>query len=342
MGERIENEAELEARLSAPTAEVCDLMGRLEGDLLLLGVGGKMGPTIAKMAKRAIVAAGVRKRVIGVSRFSSGGLQRELEAAGIETIAADLLADDALDSLPDAANVLYLVGMKFGTTGAEAMTWAMNALLPGLVARRYRGSRIVALSTGNVYPLTDVATGGPTEEHPVGPIGEYAQSCLGRERVFQYGSEAYGTPVTLLRLNYAIEMRYGVLLDIARTVHAGRPVDLRMGYVNVIWQGDAAEVTLRAFDLCASPPAILNLTGPETVSVRDVANRFGALFGKPPIFDGTESETALLSNASRCQALFGGPRVSLEQMIEWVAHWVAIGGRTLDKPTHFDQRDGKF
>ncbi len=342
MANLIETEAQLEDVLSEPAPEVGEALAALDGDILLLGVGGKMGPTMAKMARRALDAVGSRKRVIGVARFSAGGLEAELNRCGIETIACDLLEDHALELLPCVSNVVYLVGMKFGTTGAEVMTWAMNTYLPALVARRFRSARIVALSTGNVYPLTPVTSGGPTEEHAVGPVGEYAQSCLGRERMFQFFSERYGTPVTLIRLNYAIDLRYGVLLDIAQRVRAGLPVDVSMGYANVIWQRDANAIILRSFGLCASPPAVLNVTGLETASIRDVARRFGRAFGVEARFTGVEAETALLSNASKSARLYGPPGTSLEQMIERIAHWVTIGGRTLGKPTHFEQRDGRF
>lgn len=341
MSKLIENEHQLEEVLSAPAAEVCESLARLEGDLLLLGVGGKMGPSLARLARRAIDRAGVRKRVIGVSRFSGDGLRRALEAEGVETIASDLLEEGAVETLPDAANVIYLVGMKFGSTGNEPLTWAMNVDLPARAARRFRASRIVALSTGNVYPLTAADGSGPSEDHPVGPIGEYAQSCLGRERMFQYYSQRYGTPCVLIRLNYAIDLRYGVLLDVAEKVYARRPVDLSMGYVNVIWQGDANAAILRSLERCASPPEILNVTGPK-VSIRDLAERFGRAFNAAPVFTGTEADTALLSDASKAVRWFGPPRVSLEQMIEWVAHWVKIGGATLGKPTHFESRNGKF
>lgn len=338
----IETEAQLDDVLSEPTPEVCDALARVDGDLMLLGVGGKMGPTMARMARRAIDLAGLNKRVIGVSRFSTGTLENDLNHAGVETIPCDLLDDHALELLPCVPNVIYLVGMKFGTSGAEALTWAMNCYLPALVARRFRSARIVALSTGNVYPLTPVASGGPKEEHPVGPVGEYAQSCLGRERMFQYFSKLLKIQSALIRLNYAVELRYGVLVDVAQRVFAGAPVSLGMGYANVIWQRDANAVILRALGLCESPPSILNLTGPETVRICDVAKRFGELFGVEPRFEGAEGETALLSDASKCAKLFGPPSVPVEQMIEWIAHWVKIGGRTLGKPTHFEQRDGRF
>ncbi|MCS7315620.1 MAG: NAD(P)-dependent oxidoreductase [Bryobacterales bacterium] len=338
----IRTEEELEERLSRPNPADVEFMRRLEGDLLILGVAGKMGPSLARRARRAADEAGVRMRVVGVARFSNPRVREELEAAGVETIGADLLDDDQLRALPDFPNVIYMAARKFGTTGNECLTWALNTYLPGRVAERFRRSRIVAFSSGNVYPLVPVAQGGPTEATPPDPVGEYAQSVLGRERMFEYFSARYGTPVALLRLNYAIDLRYGVLVDIARRVYERRPVQLAMGMVNVIWQGDANSVALRALGLCETPPAVLNVTGPETVSVRSLARRFGERFGVEPIFEGTEAPTALLSDASRCHRLFGYPEVSLEQMIEWVADWIRSGGALWDKPTHFEVRDGKF
>lgn len=338
----IGNEQQLEDILSRPSEADAKAMAALEGDLLILGVAGKMGPSLAHRARRACEAAGVRKRIIGVARFSNPAAQKQLNDWGVETVAADLLEAGALDKLPDAPNVIFMAARKFGSTGAESLTWAMNTYLPALVAQRYRESRIVAFSTGNVYPLTPVAHGGPSEQHPTGPVGEYAQSCLGRERMFEHFSGQYGTRVTLLRLNYAVEMRYGVLHDIGAKVYGRCPINLRMGHANVIWQGDANSVTLRSFEHCGSPPFILNLTGPETVSVRWVARRFGEHFGIEPVLEDTESDTALLSNASLCQRLFGYPGVSLEQMIEWLAAWIRQGGGTLNKPTHFETRDGRF
>jgi nucleoside-diphosphate-sugar epimerase len=338
----IANEQQLEDLLSRPSEADVRAMAALEGDLLILGVAGKMGPSLARRAVRACEQAGVRKRVIGVARFSEAKLRGELEEWGVETVAADLLAPGALDALPDAPNVIHMAARKFGSTGAESLTWAMNSFLPGLVAQRYRNSRIVAFSTGNVYPLTPVLHGGPTETNSTGPVGEYAQSCLGRERIFEHFSLLYGTPCVFLRLNYAIELRYGVLLDIGSRVFARHPVNLAMGHANVIWQGDANSVCLRAFEHCKTPPLILNLTGPETVAVRWVAKRFGELFGIDPVVEGSESETALLSNAAHCQRLFGYPTVSVEQMIDWIAAWIGMGGSTHNKPTHFETRDGKF
>ena len=317
-------------------------MMALEGDILILGVGGKMGPTLAKQAKSAIDLAGITKQVIGVSRFSTPGMREGLHEAGIETIAADLLSEDCLQNLPNIQNVILMAGRKFGSTDNESLTWAMNSYMPGRVADRFRDSQLVIFSTGNVYPLTRVSHGGATECLPPAPTGEYAQSCLSRERICTHFSSQFGTQMAILRLNYAIDLRYGILLDIAEKVYTEQPIRLEMGNVNVIWQGDANAVVLRAFAHCQSPPLILNVTGPETVSIRYLAGRFGALFNKPPRFEGEEAETALLSNASRCHRLFGYPRVSLEQMIEWVAEWVRIGGTTLRKPTHFEVRDGKF
>ena len=338
----IRSEAELEERLSRPSPADRDFLRELEGDLLILGVAGKMGPSLARRARRAAEEAGVRKRIIGVARFSNPAVREALEAAGVETIAADLLEDDQLRALPEVPNVIYMAARKFGTTGNEYLTWALNTYLPARVAERYRHSRIVAFSSGNVYPLVPVVQGGPSESAPAEPLGEYAQSVLGRERMFEYFSARYGTPVALLRLNYAIDLRYGVLLDIGWKVHQRRPVNVAMGMVNVIWQGDANSVALRALGLCQAPPAVLNVTGPETLSVRSLALKFGQRFGVAPILEGSEAPSALLSDASRCHRLFGYPEVSLDQMIEWVAEWIRLGGAMWNKPTHFEVRDGRF
>lgn len=338
----IDHLTDLEELLSRPTPGAVESMKRLKGDLIILGAGGKMGPTLARMAKRASDQAGIARRIIGVSRFSEPGLQDRLDSDGVETIVCDLLDRQAIKDLPDCSNVLYMTGRKFGSTGNEGLTWAMNVFLPGLVAERYRKSRFVAFSTGNVYPFTPPESGGPTESDPTGPVGEYAQSCLGRERMFEYFSWKNGTPVTILRLNYAVEMRYGIVLDIARKVYSGIPIPLAMGYVNVIWQGDANAQTLQTFDHCASPVKVLNITGPETLSIRTLAETFGRRFGKEPVFEGSESDTALLNNAGQAAQLFGSPTVSIDRVIEWVAHWIEIDGPTLDKPTHYEQRNGKF
>ncbi len=314
----------------------------LDGDVLILGVGGKMGPSLAVRMRRALDQAGSRHRVIAVARFSNPGVAEAMKSAGIETITSDLLEPGALSRLPDSPNVIFMAAMKFGTTGGEHLTWAMNTYLPGLVAERYRSSRIAAFSTGNVYPLVPAVSGGATEFTPPNPVGEYAQSALGRERMFEYISRAYGTPVVILRLNYANELRYGVLLDIGQRVFERRPVDLRMGAVNVIWQGDANSICMRSLAHAQSPPLILNLTGPECVSVRYLANEFGRRFGIDPVLDGEEHATALLSNASRATALFGYPSVTPGQLIDWVAAWIGMGGSTHGKPTHFETRDGRF
>ena len=340
--EYIEDSEQLEEVMSQPTPEVIEAIREMTGDLLILGVGGKMGPTLAKLAKRAIDASGSDKRIIGVSRFSALDLRSDLNQAGIETIVCDLLNETELQELPDVPNVVFMAGRKFGSTGNEPLTWAMNTYMPGRVAEKYRNSRIVVFSTGNVYPLTPISHGGATEMHPVEPIGEYAQSCLGRERVFEHAANQFGTRLAILRLNYAIDLRYGILLDIAEKVYCEKSVDVTMGAANVIWQGDANAVVLRTLLHCQSPPIILNLTGPEIVSSRWLATRFGEIFGKAPVFEGVEAETALLSNAARCHQLFGYPRIALEQMVQWVAHWVEIGEMTLGKPTKFEVRDGKF
>ncbi len=339
---RIEDVEHLEALLSEPTPAVVETLGRLSGDVILLGVAGKMGPTLACMVRRASDLAGVRRRVLGVARFSSAAVEARLQSQGIETIRCDLLDPGQLDRLPDVPNVVYLAGMKFGSTAQEALTWAMNAYLPALVCRKYRSSRIVAFSTGNVYPLTPVSRGGSVETDPPGPIGEYAQSCLGRERMFEHFSRTLGIPLALIRLNYATELRYGVLVDLALKVKADAPIDLRMGHLNAIWQADASAMALQAFDAVASPPFVVNVAGPETLSVRRVTEQLGRLLGRPVTFTGSEAIDALLSNAQLAHRLFGYPRVSVQQMLLWIADWVRRGGPILDKPTHFDVRDGRF
>lgn len=333
---------ELEAKLAEPSERLSSDLASLDGDILVLGVGGKMGPSLARLAKNGIRKAGVNKRVIGVSRFSNQEARSELEESGIETISCDLLNDEELRKLPDVKNVIYMAGNKFGTTGNEHFTWAMNSYLPGRVAEKYKDSRIVVFSSGNVYPFSPVGLGGVNESVPPAPVGEYAQSCLGRERIFEYFSHKYGTPMVMFRLNYAIDMRYGVLLEVARAVNEGRPIRLTMGHANVIWQGDANEMAIRSLTECTNPPNIINVTGPETMSIRWAAQEFGKRLGKEAVLEGQESESALLSNASKSHQLFGYPRVSLLQMIDWVSEWVQAGGRTWNKPTHFQEREGKF
>jgi nucleoside-diphosphate-sugar epimerase len=338
----IRDEAHLDDLLSEPTDGVVRAMRTLEGDIIVLGVAGKMGPTLARMAKRASDAAGVKRRVIGVSRFSSPELEQRLAGWGVETIRSELLDRDALAALPDAPNVVYMAGMKFGSTGQEWRTWAMNVYLPGLVAERYRSSRIAVFSTGNVYGLCSVSSGGSREGDELNPTGEYAMSCLGRERIFEHFSRVDGTKMTILRLNYACEMRYGVLVDIAQKVYSGRPVSLSMGYLNTIWQRDASAMSLESLAHVATPPNVLNITGADILSVRKLAGEFGVRMGKTPTFEGKEATDALLNNSNKAFALFGKPPVSVSQMLDWIADWVARGGASLAKPTHFEERAGRF
>lgn len=337
-----QNEEELEEALSMPTPEVIELVKKLKGDIIFLGVAGKMGVSMARMVRKACEKAGIKKRIIGVSRFSSEGQRLLLENAGIETIKGDLLEQEFINSLPNAANVFYLAGMKFGTQGNESFTWAMNSYLPGLVADKYKNSKIVAFSTGCVYPLVSYKSGGSKETDAPQPIGEYAQSCLGRERLFEFGSHKHKTPVSLIRLFYAVEMRYGVLVDIATKVFSEEPVDVTMGYANVIWQGDANAMILQAINYCESPPMPLNITGSELLSIRETALKFGNLMHKKVIIKGNEVDTALLGNAGLSFKLFGKPKIPVDKVIEWTAKWIEGEKKLLGKPTHFETRDGKY
>jgi nucleoside-diphosphate-sugar epimerase len=340
--EKITTVAELEDQLSRPTDYVVETIRQLDGDMLILGVAGKMGPTLARMAKRASDAAGKKRRVIGVARFSNPSHQSDLGQLGIETVRADLLDQKQLDALPDAPNVVYMPAMKFGSSGQEALTWAMNTYLAGMCAQRYCKSRIVAFSTGNVYGLSPVVLGGSTETATLNPLGDYAQSCLGRERMFEHFSRTLKIPTALIRLNYATELRYGVMVDMAQKVFAGETIDLAMGSFNAIWQGDANGMTLASFAHVASPPFVLNVAGPELLSVRAVCEEFGRLMNKPVTFTGTESPDALISNGQLGHRLFGYPRVPVAAMMRWIATWVMSGGASLGKPTHFETRDGKY
>lgn len=335
-------EEELREVLSRPYAEDVEMAERLKGDVIVLGAGGKMGPTLVQRLMRALRKAGNGLNVYAVSRYSDEESRREIEGSGAQVVSADLMAERDLQSLPDCRNVIYLVGMKFGASGRKAQTWAVNTYLPGRVAERFPDARIVALSTGNVYPIVPVDSKGSTEQDEPGPIGEYAQSCLGRERILQHFSLQNGTAVCLIRLNYAVEGRYGVLLDIASRVYHGEPISIEMGFVNLIWQGDANSYTLRALEYCKSPAEVLNVTGPEILSVRTLAHQFGERFGRIPRFSGVEAETALLSNASKCHSLFGPPRVALEDVVELVAGWIEKGAPIHGKPTKFSVRDGQF
>jgi len=337
--ERFESVAALEDFMTEPTPALIEDLARVPGDILVLGAAGKMGPTLARLAKRA--APG--KRVVGVARFSDPAARASLEAAGVETVACDLLDRSAVTALPRLDNVVFMAAMKFGAAGNPALTWAMNVHVPAIVAETFAAARIVAFSTGCVYPFVPVAGGGATEDTPaVPPPGDYANSCAGRERMFEHFSARLGTPGRLIRLNYAIDMRYGVLHDVATKVRDGVPIDLGMGHVNVIWQGDANAAALRCLAHATMPTTPLNVTGAETVSVRRLADAFGRRFGRTPIVTGTEAKAGWVSNAARMVAELGPPRVPLEAMIGWTADWLQRGGASLGKPTHYEVRDGRF
>lgn len=333
---------ELDDLLSEPTAQVVDTLRRFPGDVVILGVAGKMGPTLARMVRRASDLAGSSRRVIGVARFSDPAVAARLQAWGVETITADLLDREQVARLPDAPLVVYMAGRKFGSTGQESLTWAMNAYLPALVCERYRQSRIVAFSTGNVYGYVPVSSAGSLETDPLRPVGEYALSCLARERMFEHFSRTQGTPTAIIRLNYACELRYGVLVDLALQVWRNEPIDLAMGAFNVLWQADANAHALCAFADCGSPAVPINVTGPETLRVRDVCERLGTLLDRTPQFVGTASADALLNNASAALGRYGSPRVSPEELLVWIADWILRDAPRLDKPTHFASRDGRF
>jgi nucleoside-diphosphate-sugar epimerase len=337
--DRFADVAALEEFMTRPSALLGEELARLDGDIMILGVGGKMGPTLAGLAKRAAP----NKRVIGVARFSEAGLRAKLESWGVECIAADFLDRKAVSALPRTANIVFMAGRKFGTSGAEDLTWAMNVMVPGLVAEQFAGSRIVAFSTGCVYPFVSVLGQGATESVPANPPpGEYANSCVGRERMFQYFSRTTNTPGRIIRLNYAIDMRYGVLHDVARKIREGRPIDVSTRHVNVIWQGDANAQVLRALLHCTTPTSPLNVSGPETVSIRALAAAMGQRMGKTPEIVGSEAATGWLINTAEATKLFGYPLVPLAKMVDWVAEWVGAGRASLDKETHYDTRDGTF
>jgi nucleoside-diphosphate-sugar epimerase len=332
----------LDDLLSEPSDAAIGAMRALAGDVLVLGAGGKMGPSLARMIRRASDLAGRTRRVIAVSRFSDGNVEANLHAAGVDTIRCDLLDAAAVETLPEAPHIIFMVGRKFGSTGLESLTWAMNCYVPAIVCRRFARSRIVAFSTGNVYGPTPLTDGGSKETDQTRPVGEYAMSCLGRERIIEHFSRANGTPAAILRLNYAVEMRYGVLVDLASRVLAGLPIDVVVGACNVIWQADANAMAIAALPRAESPPLVVNVAGPEQLSVRDTALELGRLLSRSVTLSGTEADDALLSNGSLGWTFFGRPRVPAARLIAWTADWLARGGTTFGKPTHFQSRDGRF
>ena len=333
------DEVELEDRLSLPSPSLPALLAGIPGALIILGAGGKMGPSLARMARRCDPA----RRVIAVSRWSDAASAAALRDLGVDTISADLLDPRALAALPDAPNVVFMAGQKFGTTGSPAATWAMNAAVPAFAAERFARSRVVVFSTGNVYPLTPLERGGSVETDPLAPVGEYASSCLARERLFTAASERHRTPVAIVRLNYAHDLRYGVLTDMAARIVRGEAIDLRMSAVNVLWQGDANALALAALSRAAAPePYVVNVAGPNVLRTRDLAERLGVRLGIAPVFSGEEGTDALLSNSARMTELLGDALLPLDVLIDWVTEWIRAGNRLLGKPTGFERRDGRF
>ena len=335
-------EEKLNELLTTPSDKLVADIAKIKGDIMILGAGGKMGPTLAILAKNAIVKAGIEKRVIAVSRFSDQIALDLLHSNGVETISCDLLDHESLEALPEVENVIYMAGRKFGTDGQEYLTWAMNATLPAFVAYKFRKSNIVVFSSGNIYPIVPLSSGGCTEDDKVSPVGEYAMSCLARERAFEYAANQYGTPIFIYRLNFAVDLRYGVLFDCAKKIMDGTPISLSTPCFNFIWQGSANEIAIRGLLHCGVPAVKMNVTGPETVSIKAASIKLGKLLGKDPIFEGSDQGNAYLNNASRAMELFGYPEVSADTLIRWQAEYILDGGRTIDKPTHFEERKGSY
>ena len=337
------NEEVLNEMLTTPSQALITDIAKIQGDIMILGAGGKMGPDMCVLAARAARAAGIEKKVYAVSRFSDAAAAKRLENEGVTIIAVDLTADGALEQLPECENIIFMAGRKFGTNGNEYLTWGMNAGLPTLVARRFRNSRIVAFSSGNLYPKVSTCSGGATEETAPNPVGEYPMSCLARERAFEYAAKVYGTSVCIMRLNYAIDLRYGVLHDIAQTILAGKPVDLSaMPSFNCIWQKDANEAAIRLLLHTSPDVSIVNVTGPETAGVKRTAEQLAKGLGKSVTFVGQEASTAYLNNAGKMFSLFGYPTACLDTLIQWQYEWLNCGGRSLGKPTHFEEREGNY
>lgn len=335
-------EEKLNELLTTPSEALISDMKKISGDIMILGAGGKMGPTLAVLAKNAIKAAGVEKRVIAVSRGSDKIATQLMLDNDIEVIAADLLDKEKLYALPEVENVIYMAGRKFGTDGNEWQTWAMNATLPAFVADKFKKSNIVVFSSGNIYPIVPLSSGGCTEKDKIGPNGEYTMSCLARERAFEYAANTFGTKIFIYRLNFAVDLRYGVLFDVADSIMKGNPISLATPCFNFIWQGSANEIALRGLLHCESPVKVMNVTGPETVSIKKAAIMLGELLGKEPIFEGEPGNDAYLNDASQAMEIFGYPSVSANTLIRWQAEWLLDGGRTLGKPTHFEERKGSY
>lgn len=333
---------DIEAKYTRPSAVFLEDLKNIEGDFMFLGIGGKMGPSMAKLLIDGLQANGQPRKVYGVSRFSDPDSRAYLDSLGIETIACDLLNDEALNALPEVKNVIYLAGFKFGATGKEDFTWAMNTYLPGRVAEKFKNSRIVAFSSGNVLPFVDVHSAGADESVTPEPIGEYAQSTLGRERIFTYFSKKNHTPMLLYRLNYAVDFRYGVVMEIAKQVYNNQPIDIRTNNVNVIWQSDANEIAIRSLLHCDNPARVLNVTGPEVLSIKWIAEKLALALDRTPIFINEPAQTALLNNASECHRIFGYPKVGILEIIDITAKWMLNGGEEFGKDTHFQERGGKF
>ena len=335
-------EEKLDALLTEPSEALIEDVKKIKGDIMVLGAGGKMGPTLCLLAKRAIEKAGIEKRVIAVSRFTDKFATELLHNNNIETISCDLLDKEKLYALPEVENVIYMAGRKFGTDGSEWLTWAMNSTLPAFVADKFKKSNIVVFSSGNIYPIVPISSGGCKETDKIGPIGEYTMSCLARERAFEYAANQYGTNIFVYRLNFAVDLRYGVLYDMADRIMKGEPISITTPVLNCIWQGSANEIAIRALLHTDSPMKIMNITGPETVSIKKAAIELGKHLGKEPIFEGEEGTDAYLSDASEAMEVFGYPSVSMKTLIRWQAEWILDGGRALGKPTHFEERKGSY